>query len=79
MIGTKYTPGLLADLAKTPHVRSMETPTTPNRQWVSFIAKRYTELTSTVEFKSGIDTITSFYENENETSGDPWLVIVEPD
>lgn len=26
---------------------------------------------------TGTDTITSFF--EDETSGDPWLVIVEPD
>lgn len=30
MIGTDYTPGLLAELAKTPHLRSMEIPTTPD-------------------------------------------------
>lgn len=43
MIGTKYTPGLLADLAKTPHLRNMEIPTTPNGQWVSSFTKRYTD------------------------------------
>ena len=42
MIGTKYTPGLLAELAKTPHLRSMEIPATPNGQWVSSFTKRYT-------------------------------------
>lgn len=162
MIGTKYTPGLLAELAKTPHLRSMEVPTTPGGQWVSSFTRRYTdgwvckttlfavdesELASTtvdvdkdsmrfgsildhdvekvavsaapkglvvsfvvsrwfeegldklsivlssaasVEFKSevsavsvieethtGVDTITSFF--EDETSYEPWLVIVEPD
>nr|DAP30517.1 MAG TPA: hypothetical protein [Caudoviricetes sp.] len=162
MIGTKYTPGLLAELAKTPHLRSMEIPATPNGQWVSSVTKRYTdgweckttlfdvgdaELASmtvdcgadgsqfgftldhevekvvvsaspkglsvsfvvlrwfeegldkrsvvlpaaaSVEIRSevsavsaieethtGIDTITSFF--EDETSDDPWLVIVEPD
>ena len=147
MIGTKYTPGLLAELAKTPHLRSMEIPTTPNGQWVTSYTKRYTdswgckttlfdvddaELMSTtvdcdadgsrfgftldhevkkvtvssrpggldersialpaassVEFKAqvdavcvieeehtGSDTITSFF--EDETSDEPWLVIVEP-
>ena len=30
MIGTEYTPDLLAELAKTPHLRSMEIPTTPD-------------------------------------------------
>lgn len=162
MIGTKYTPGLLAELAKTPHVKSMEIPTTPNGQWVSSFTRRYTdgweckttlfdvgdaELTSMVvdcgadssrfgftlgrdvakvvvstspkglsvsfvidrwpddgldkrvvvlssaasvelrseicevsaieETHTGVDMITSFF--EDETSDDPWLVIVEPD
>lgn len=43
MIGTKYTPGLLAELAKTPHLSSMEVPATPNGQWVSSFTKRYTD------------------------------------
>lgn len=162
MIGTKYTSGLLAELAKTPHLRSMEVPTNPNGQWVSSFTRRYTdgweckttlfdvddaELTSvtvdvdkdstwfglildhkvekiavssspkglsisfvvrrwfeegldkistvlsstaSVELKSEIgavsvieethtdtDKITSFF--EDETSDEPWLVIVEPD
>lgn len=162
MIGTKYTPGLLAELAKTPHLRSMEIPTTPDGRWVSSFTGRYTddweckttlfdvddaELMSmtvdcgadgsrfgftldrevekvavsahpkglcvsfvvgrwfeggpdersvvlspaaSVEFASevgavsaieethtGTDTITSFF--EDETSDDPWLVVVEPD
>ena len=162
MIVTKYTPGLLAALAKTPHLRAMEVPTTPDGQLVASYTKRYTDeweckttlfdvgdaaLTSTVvdcgadgsrfgftlgrepskvtvsaspkglsvsivfdqwpedgldkrvvvlssaasvEFRSeicevsaieethtGVDTITSFF--EDETSGEPWLVIVEPD
>lgn len=162
MIGTTYTPGLLAELAKTPHVRSMEITTTPDGQWVSSFTRRYTdgwecttalfddgdvELASvtagvdkdstrfglildhevekisvssspkglsvsfvvsrwfeegldkisivlssaaSVELRSeisavsvieethtGVDTITSFF--EDETSYEPWLVIVEPD
>ena len=162
MIGTKYTPETLAELAKTPHVRSMEIPTTPDGRSVSSFTRRYTdgreckttlfdvdgaELTSTVvdcgadgsrfgftlgrdvakvavsaspkglsvsfvidrlpedgldervvvlssaasvelgseicevsaieETHTGVDTITSFF--EDETSGEPWLVIVEPD
>lgn len=32
MIGTDYTPGLLAALAKTPHLRAMEIPATPTGQ-----------------------------------------------
>lgn len=43
MIGTKYTPGLLAELAKTPYVRSMEIPTTPDGRWVSSFTRRYTD------------------------------------
>ena len=42
MIGTKYTPGLLAELAKKPNVRSIEIPVTPSEQWVSSCTKRYT-------------------------------------
>lgn len=163
MIGTKYTSELLAELAKTPHVRSMEIPVTPDGEWVSSFTRRYTdngecettlfdvgdaklmsmavdcgadssrfgftlgrevskvavsaspeglrvsfvidrwpedgldkrvvvlssaaasvELSSEVcevslieETHTGVDTITSFF--EDETSGEPWLVIVEPD
>ena len=161
MIGTKYTSGLLAELAKKPHVRSLEIPTTPDGQSVSSFTRRYTddwdckttlfdvddvELTSmtadfdkdstrfglildheveevtvssspkglsvtfvvhrwfeedlskasiilssaaSVNLKSeisavsvieethtGVDTISSFF--EDETSDEPWLVIVEP-
>lgn len=43
MIGTKYTPGLLAELAKTPHLRAMEIPATPNGQQVASYTKRYTD------------------------------------
>lgn len=162
MIGTDYTPGLLADLAKKPNVRSLEIPVTPNGQRVTSFTRRYmddwvckttlfdvgdAELASvtadfdedhtrfglildhevekvtvssqpaglsvsfvvsrrfeegldkisivlspaaSVELKSeigavsvieethtGTDTITSFF--EDETSDEPWLVIVEPD
>lgn len=162
MIGTKYTPGLLAELAKTPHLRSMEIPSTPNGQWVSSFTRRYTDgwdckttlfdvgdaelasmtvdcgadgsrfgsildhdvekiavfsspkglsvsfvvrrwfeedldkisivlpATASVEILSevgavsvieethtGVDTITSFF--EDDTSDEPWLVIIEPD
>lgn len=43
MIGTKYTPGLLAELAKTPRLRSMEIPTTPDVQWVFSFTRHYTD------------------------------------
>ena len=126
MIGTKYTPELLAALAKTPHLRAMDIPATPNgqrvasamqssplRRWTAARtvrlhpgprseeghgvfspgrAERSVDLpaASSVEFKAGVDavcvieeeytgsdTITSFF--GDETSGEPWLVIVEPD
>lgn len=162
MIGTDYTPGLLAALAKTPHLRAMKLMATPNGQRVASYTKRYTdeweckttlfdvgdaELASTTvdcgtggsrfcfaldhevekvtvssrpgglcvsfvvcrRFEEGLDnrsvnlsaassvefgaevgavcvieethtcsdTITSFF--EDETSDEPWLVIVEPD
>lgn len=163
MIGAKYTLGLLAELAKTLHLRSMGVSVNPNGQRVSSFTRRYTdgweckttlfdvgdaELASitvgcgadgsrfgfmlsrdvekvavsahpkglsvsfvidqwpedgldkrlvvlssaaaSVELKSGVgavsvieethtgtDTITSFF--EDETSYEPWLVIVEPD
>ena len=43
MIGKKYTPGLLAELAKTPNLRSMEIPSVPNGQRVSSFTRRYTD------------------------------------
>ena len=161
MIGTKYTPELLAALAKTPHLRSLAIKATQDGQTimsytrryiyerkcettffdvgdaellhmiadvdadgmrfgfalgcdvekvsvssrpgglsVSFITSRWPEegldkrsvdlsAAASVEFKSevgavsmieethiGVDTITSFF--EEETSYEPWLVIVEP-
>ena len=162
MIGTDYTPGLLAELAKKLNVGRLEIPVAPKGQRVSSYTKRYTDdrvckttlfdvgdaellhmvadfdadgmrfgfalgcdvekvsvsshpgglsvsfITSrwpeegldkrsvvlsaaaSVEFKSevgavsmieethsGVDTISSFF--EDETSDEPWLVIVEPD
>lgn len=161
MTGTKYTSGLLAALAKTPRLRRMEVPASPDGRRIASYTKRYTdegeckttffdvgdaELASTsvdcdadgarfgsllgcdavkvtvsshvdglgvsfvvdlwpeegldkryvalsadssVEFCSGvgtvsvieethtdIDTVTSFF--EDDTSDEPWLVIVEP-
>lgn len=100
MIGTKYTPGLLAELAKKPNVRSIEIPVTPEGLSVSFVVSRWFEEgldkitivlspAASVELKSEIgavsvieetdttsDVITSFF--EDETSDEPWLVIVEP-
>lgn len=42
MIGTKYTPGLLAELAKKPNVRSLEIPVTPDGQRIASYTRRYT-------------------------------------
>ena len=43
MIGTKYTPELLAALAKTPHLRSMEITASPDGQRVASYTRRYTD------------------------------------
>lgn len=43
MIGTKYTPELLAALAKTPHLRSMEIPASPDGQRIASYTRRYTD------------------------------------
>lgn len=40
MIGTKYTPELLAALAKTPHLRSMEIPASPDGQRIASYTTR---------------------------------------
>ena len=109
MIGTGYTPGLLAELAKKPNVRSLEIPVPPKGQRVSSCTKRYTDgwvckttlfdvgdvelasvtaeydedstrfglmLDHEVEKVTTSDVVTSFF--EDETSDEPWLVIVEP-
>ena len=43
MIGTKYTPELLAALAKTPHLRGIEVTETPDGRRVASYTRRYTE------------------------------------
>ena len=43
MIGTKYTPELLAALAKTPHLTGMGVPVTPDGRKIASYTKRYTE------------------------------------
>lgn len=43
MIGTKYTPELLAALAKTPHLRSREIPVSPDGQRIASYTRRYTD------------------------------------
>ena len=42
MIGTKYTSELLAALAKTPHLRSMEISASPDGQRIASYTRRYT-------------------------------------
>lgn len=49
MIGTDYTPGLLAELAKKPNVRSLEIPVTPKGLCVSFVVSRW--------FEEGLDKV----------------------
>lgn len=109
MIGTKCTPGLPAEPAETPHLRSMGIPATPDGRRAASFTRRYTdgwgcETTSTAvycgadgsrfgftlgreaakvavsaieETHTGVDTIASSF--EDETSDEPWPVIVEPD
>lgn len=43
MIGTKYTPELLAALAKAPHLRSMAIQVSPDGQRVASYTRRYTD------------------------------------
>ena len=43
MIGTKYTPGLLAELAKTPHLGHLNVATTPDGQKIASYTRRYTD------------------------------------
>lgn len=43
MIGTKYTPELLAALAKTPHLKSMGVSATPDGRRIASYTKRYTD------------------------------------
>ena len=43
MIGTKYTPELLAGLAKTPRLRRMEVSATPDGRRIASYTKRYTD------------------------------------
>ena len=91
MIGMKYTPELLADLAKTPRLRSVGVPTTPDGQAIASYTKRYTEergcktmvfdadsdeVSVIEETYTAVDTFTSFF--EDDTAFDPWLHICEP-
>lgn len=41
MIGTKYTPELLAALAKTPHLRGMEVSASPGGQRIASYTTRF--------------------------------------
>ena len=43
MIGTKYTPELLAALAKTPHLTGMGVPVTPDGRKIASYTRRYTD------------------------------------
>lgn len=78
MMGTDYTPGLLAELAKKPNVRSLEIPVAPKGQWVSSCTKRYTDdwVCKTTLFDVGdveLASVTAEYDEDSTR-----LVIVEP-
>lgn len=74
MIGTDYTPGLLAELAKKPNVRSLEIPVTPRGQWVSSCTKRYTDdwVCKTTLFDVGdveLASVTAEYDEDSTRFG----------
>lgn len=74
MIGTDYTPGLLAELAKKPNVRSLEIPVTPDGQWVSSCTKRYTDdwVCKTTLFDAGdveLASVTAEYDEDSTRFG----------
>lgn len=74
MIGTNYTPGLLADLAKKPNVRSLEIPVTPNGQWVYSYTRRYTDdwVCKTTLFDVGdveLASVTADYDEDSTRFG----------
>ena len=74
MIGTNYTPGLLAELAKKPNVRSLEIPVPPKGQWVSSCTKRYTDnwVCKTTLFDVGdaeLASVTAEYDEDSTRFG----------
>ena len=74
MIGTDYTPGLLAELAKKPNVRAMEIPVTPKGQWVSSCTRRYTDegVCKTTLFDVGdveLASVTAEYDEDSTRFG----------
>ena len=74
MIGTDYTPGLLAELAKKPNVRSLEIPVPPKGQWVSSCTKRYTDdwVCKTTLFDVGdveLASVTAEYDEDSTRFG----------
>lgn len=88
MIGTKYTPELLAALAKTPLMARLDVAVPPvgdNPEEIDSYTVRYSDNGVTeygfVEYVeetySAADKITSLYGGMDDA--DPWLVIVEPD
>ena len=67
MIGTKYTPGLLAAFAKSPRLCRMDVK-------VESVVLPADSVVEWLHTKSNV--FISFY--ENATSDDPWLRICEP-
>lgn len=74
MIGTDYTPGLLAELAKKSNVRRLEIPVAPKGQWVSSYTKRYTDdwVCKTTLFDAGdveLASVTAEYDADSTRFG----------
>lgn len=68
MIGTNYTPGLLAELDKKPNVRSLEIP---EGQWVPSCTKRYTDdwVCKTTLFEVELASVTANYDEDSTRFG----------
>ena len=74
MIGTDYTPGLLAELAKKSNVRRLEIPVAPKGQRVSSCTKRYTDdwVCKTTLFDVGdveLASVTAEYDEDSTRFG----------
>lgn len=74
MIGTDYTPGLLAELAKKSNVRRLEIPVAPKGQRVSSYTRRYTDdwVCKTTLFDVGdveLASVTAEYDEDSTRFG----------
>lgn len=77
MIGTKYTPELLAALAKTPHLRRLEALATPDGQRVASYTRRYTDerCCKTTLFDVGDEELASVTADYDEDSTQFGLIL----